>query len=214
MFCIHFISGILHNNNLEEVTSYKYLGIDIHHKLNWNYSIEKRIIGRCKDYYGLENNCKSVELWSWDKKKLLFETLVTPVILYGCEVWGCSISRESWRKIEQIQKNFITYNLKIKGNTPYPILLVETSLSPIESMAMTRYLKYKNKLNNMEDNRLLKIASKSIHNHHRLKRGWHKDAWSWLNYRGIMEETNLQNKDTIKKTLNQTLRKKCGVIKS
>jgi hypothetical protein len=33
------------NNNLEEVTSDKYLGIDIHHKLNWNYSIKKRIIG-------------------------------------------------------------------------------------------------------------------------------------------------------------------------
>jgi hypothetical protein len=76
------------NNNLEEVTSYKYLGIDIHHKLNWNYNIEKRIIGGWKAYYGLENNCKSAELWSWDKKKLLFETLVTPVILYGCEVWG------------------------------------------------------------------------------------------------------------------------------
>jgi hypothetical protein len=74
------------NNNLEEVTSYKYLGIDIHHMLNWNYSIEKRIIGGCKSYYGLENNCKSTDLWSWDKKKLLFETLVTHVILYGCEV--------------------------------------------------------------------------------------------------------------------------------
>jgi hypothetical protein len=88
------------------------------------------------------------------------------VILYGCEDWGCSISRESWRKIEQIQKNFITYNLKIKGNTLYPILLLETSLSPIESMAMTRYLMYKNKLNNMEDKRLPKLSSKSSHNHH------------------------------------------------
>jgi hypothetical protein len=36
---------IYDNNNLEEVSSYKYLGIDIHHKLNWNYSIEKMIIG-------------------------------------------------------------------------------------------------------------------------------------------------------------------------
>jgi hypothetical protein len=57
------------NNNLEEVTSYKYLGIDIHHKLNWNYSIEKRINGGWKTYYGLENNYKSVDLWLWDKKK-------------------------------------------------------------------------------------------------------------------------------------------------
>ena len=31
------------NSNLEEVSSYKYLGIDIHHKLNWNYRIEKGI---------------------------------------------------------------------------------------------------------------------------------------------------------------------------
>jgi hypothetical protein len=101
-------------------SSYKYLVIDIHHKLNWNYSTEKRIIGGWKAYYGLENNCKSADIWSWDKKKLLFETLVTPVILYGCEVWGCSISHESWRKIEQIQKNFITYNLKMKEIHPIP----------------------------------------------------------------------------------------------
>jgi hypothetical protein len=130
--------------------------------------------------------------------KLLFETIVTPSILYGCEVWGCSMSRESSKKIEKIQKNFITYNLKIKGNTPYPILFLETSLSPIESMDMTRYLICKNKLNNMEDKRLPKIASKSSCNHHRLKLGWHKDARSWINYWGIMEYTILQNKDTIK----------------
>jgi hypothetical protein len=67
-----------------KVTSYKYLGIDIHHKLNWNYSIEKMIIGGWKAYYGLENNCKS--------KKLLFETRVTPIILYGCEMWGSLVN--------------------------------------------------------------------------------------------------------------------------
>ena len=85
---------------MEEVTSYKYIAIDIHHKLNWNYNIEKMIIGGWKDYCGLENNCISTDLWSWDKKKILFETLVTPIIIYGCEVWACSISRESRRKIE------------------------------------------------------------------------------------------------------------------
>ena len=111
------------------MSSYKYLGIDIHHKLNWNYSIKKRINGGWKAYFGLENNCKATNLVMWDKLKLLFETLVTLVILYGCEVWGCNISRESWRKIEQIHKHFITYNLKIKSNTPYPILLIEVGLS-------------------------------------------------------------------------------------
>jgi hypothetical protein len=55
---IPYDTFIYDNNNLEEVTSYKYLGIDIHHKINWNYSIEKMIIGGWKAYYGLENNCK------------------------------------------------------------------------------------------------------------------------------------------------------------
>ena len=49
-----------------------------------------------------------------------------------------------------IQMKFITYNLNIKGNTPYPILLIETCLSPIESVTMFRYLMYKKKIYNME----------------------------------------------------------------
>ena len=52
-------------------------------------------------------------------------------------------------KIEQIQKWFITYNLKIKINMPYPILLIEVGISPIESVAMTKYVMYKHKINNM-----------------------------------------------------------------
>jgi hypothetical protein len=78
---IPYDTFVYDKNNLEEVTSYKYLEIDIHHKLNWNYSIKKRTIGEWKTYYGLENNCKLIDLWSWDKKKILFETLFTPIIL-------------------------------------------------------------------------------------------------------------------------------------
>ena len=82
---ITYDTFVYDNNNLEEENSYKYLEIDIHQKPNQNYSIEKRIIQGWKAYYGIENNCKPVNLWIWDNKKLLFETLVTPIIFYGCE---------------------------------------------------------------------------------------------------------------------------------
>ena len=77
------------------------------------------INGGWKAYFGLENNCKSTNVVMWYKKKFLFETLVIPVkscmlVRYG----GAMISIESWRKIEQIHKFFINYNLKIKSNTP------------------------------------------------------------------------------------------------
>jgi hypothetical protein len=97
---ITYDTFVYDNNSLEEVPSYKYLGINIHHKLNWNYNVEKWINGGLKAYYVLKNNCKSIDLWLWYKKKLLFHTLIASVILYGCEVLGCSISRESWGKIE------------------------------------------------------------------------------------------------------------------
>jgi hypothetical protein len=161
---ITYDTFVYDNNSLEKVPSYKYLGIDIRQKLNWNHSTKKRINGGWKSYYGLEKNCKSADLLIWDKKKGLFHTLITLIILYGCEVWGCSISRESWIKIDEIQNNFITCNLKIKGNTPYPILLIEVSLSPINSISMIRYITYKNKINNMKTRgspKLLQTLSKN-----------------------------------------------------
>jgi len=51
------------NDSLEEVPSYKYLGIDINHKINWNYRVEKLRNGGCKAYYELGNKCKLADLW-------------------------------------------------------------------------------------------------------------------------------------------------------
>ena len=43
-----YANFVYDNSNVEKMSSYKYLGIDIHHKLNWNYRIEKRINGGWK----------------------------------------------------------------------------------------------------------------------------------------------------------------------
>ena len=86
-------SFIYDNHCLEQVSSYKYLGIDFPHHINWNYNIEKMIIGGWKTYYELENNCKMVDLYIWSQKRFLFETLITPVVLQGCEVWDFSIPK-------------------------------------------------------------------------------------------------------------------------
>ena len=104
------------------------------------------------------------------------------------------------------------YNLKIKSNTPYPILLIEVGLSPIESLAMTRILLYKHKINNMGDHRLPKLAFNSIQNHLRLKRGWYKDTRAWLNHLEINENIALQNINNIKNIVTSKFKEKlwCG----
>jgi len=42
---VTYTNYVYDKNNLEEVASYKYLRIDFHHMLNWNYSIKERING-------------------------------------------------------------------------------------------------------------------------------------------------------------------------
>jgi hypothetical protein len=48
---------------------------------------------------------KTIEKVSYgprEKKKCIFDMLVIPVILYNCKLCSSSISKEFWRKIEQI----------------------------------------------------------------------------------------------------------------
>lgn len=144
-----------------------------------------------------------------EQQKFLFETLVTHVILYGCEVWGFNISRESQRNIEQIQKRFIcSYNLKIKSNTPYTNLLIEVGISPIESLPMIMLLRYKHKLNNIGDYRLPKIALSSSQNHLWLKWGWYKDMRAWLKYWEINVNDAFQNIKNIKDIVTSKFKEK------
>ena len=100
------------------------------------------------------------------------------------------------------------YNLKIKSNTPYPILLIKVGLSPIESLAMTRLLLYKHKINNMGDHRLPKLALNSSQNHLRLKQGWYKDIRAWLNYSEIDENLALKNINNIKNIVTSKFKEK------
>ena len=107
--------------------------------------------GGWRAYYGLENNCK-----------------LTPLLFFMDVKFGATTSLK-YHGVQHFV--IITYNHKIKGNTHYHILLIEVSLSPIESMAMTRYLMYKNKVNTMGDNRLHKNTSYFSQNQLRLEKG-------------------------------------------
>ena len=85
---------------------------------------------------------------------------------------------------------------------------MEVGISPIESLAMTRLLLYKHKVNNLGDHRLPKIALNSSQNHLRLKRGWYKDTSAWLNHWEIDDDVALQNINNIKKTVTSKFKEK------
>jgi hypothetical protein len=80
-----------------------------------------------------------------------FGLLVMPVVLYGCEIWGSSMSTCRWRQLKRIQKQLITRKLKVKAIVPYEILLVETSTFPLEETTITKLISYLKKVENMDN---------------------------------------------------------------
>ena len=91
---------------------------------------------------------------------------------------------------------------------PYHIILMEVGISLIKSMAMTRYLIYTDKINNMGNKRLPKIVLKSIQNQLCLERCWCKDTMAWLNHWGINENDILHNIDNVKNIITSKFKEK------
>ena len=90
--------------------------------------------------------------------KTLFGLLVTPVILYGCKVWGRSMFEQKWRQVERIQKYFITCNLKVKSTVLYEILLAEVGSFLLEAIALVWVLSYLKKTQGLETHRWPKLV--------------------------------------------------------
>ena len=75
-------------------------------------------------------------------------------MLYGAELWGGSISANTWDEIEKIQKNFIRQYAGVRVTTPYSILLIEADCLPIKYHGMLQVMRYIQKTKNIPDSRL------------------------------------------------------------
>lgn len=154
------------------------MSFDFHYTFIWETSRTKRIQGGWKASFLLQNRCRKAELWDWKTRKTFFGLLVMPVVLYGCEVWGRSMSNYRWRQLERIQKHMITCNLKLKTTVPYEIILAESGTFPLEASTISRLLNYLKKVENMDSHRWPKAVVKEVLGCR--KKTWMKQNNNWL----------------------------------
>ena len=178
---------IVYNNEpLEVVESFKYLGLEIPHNHKWNECAMRRLEAGKRAYYAFENMCNVGEIKCWALKKYLFDALVTPVLLYGVEVWGGSISKSTWKEFEKLQKRFLSNFFQVKAQTPYTLLLLESGSLPIEVMAMERLVGYMLRVQKLLPHRLPRIAweasqkKQKTHKSKILSSGWMQDIEKWF----------------------------------
>ena len=72
--------------HVQFVQRFKYLGTNLHATNKWSVRFESRFQAAWKSYYMLENKCKLSDAHGWQVKLMLFNAMITQVLLYGSEV--------------------------------------------------------------------------------------------------------------------------------
>ena len=111
---------------LDIVDEYVYLGISVKYNGNLTPGMVKMRDQASRAMYSLINKSQKLGL-SIDIQLHLFDTLVAPIALYGCEIWGC----KNVEVIEQLHLKFMRILLKVNKATPKCMLYGELGRLPM-----------------------------------------------------------------------------------
>lgn len=203
------LSGIA----LETVREYKYLGV-LFCSNNSFFSMKKYIAEQgTRAVYSLLSKARNMHL-PIDLQIELFDKLVKPILLYGCEVWGFG----NVTVIERVQLKFLKHALNIKNSTPNYIVYGEVGVYPLEVEIKARMISYWSKLNSPDKFGTLAThvyyATRSFYNNNiitsrSLYFKWIHSIKTTLNnigYSGIWDSHSFPNAKWFSKAAKQKLR--------
>ena len=145
----------LGKETVEVVPNYTYLGVVFNYNGLFNKAISKQIAQARKAMYGLLEKAKILKL-PIDITCDLFDKVVMPVLLYGCEIWGWSNLNEA----EIFYRNFLRILLKTYKFTPNCMLYGELGTTDIKTRVMCRMVYFWSKLKMLRPDKLSSIMFK------------------------------------------------------
>ena len=137
---------------IREVSSYKYLGVELDRSLSFQ-EFKKRTREKARKnvsrvwYMGMYDGCLSVKACI-----NLYQALVRSVLEYGCEIWG----DENWEEGERVQREMGRRILRCNGKTTNEAVLGELGWWRLRTRRDFCKLKYWIKILTMDDTRLVR----------------------------------------------------------
>ena len=152
------------HNTLQVVEDYDYLGVTFNYNGLFQKAIAKQIRQGTKAFYSLLTKIQKLHL-PIDLSIELFNQLVLPVLLYGCEVWGSSlkmspnamffgIENSPVNQIEILYRKFLKKLLGVYPDTPSVMVYSETGTLPIVYHIYVRMLCFYMRLVNERQSKL------------------------------------------------------------
>ena len=120
---------------VEIVDDYVYLGVTINYNGSFTKAIQKQISQARKAMFSMLTKASRLQL-PLDIQLELFDKTVLPVLLYGCEIWGCANISE----IDVFYRSFLKITLKLGRATPNCMVYGETGTVQLQPMIYKRML--------------------------------------------------------------------------
>lgn len=99
--------------SLEVVDNFKYLGVHFCKNGSFNLNVKELCEKATKAMYSVIGKCRKHNM-SIDCKLDIFDKIVKPILLYGCEVWGFG----NIALVEKLHLKFCKNILNLKSSTP------------------------------------------------------------------------------------------------
>jgi sorting nexin-29 len=166
----HKLTITYNGSTLEQVFDYKYLGVT----MNYNGSFKKAIKSLCdqatRAMYALLSKCRKFGL-PIDLQIELFDSLVQPILLYNCEVWGAP----NIEIVERLHLKFLKYVLGVKKSTCNAMVYGELGRYPLAIKIKKQMIAYWAKLLHGKPSKLSTIMLKCLHDHE--AKGFRLPTW-------------------------------------
>jgi hypothetical protein len=151
--------------DMKVVDMFVYLGMVYHEKTcmqkGWLRNLDK---GR-RAMYAMIRRCYEMDLHNVYIKCHLFDSLVRPVLNYGCEVWGpgsmCSgnsFVAGARQEFEDMHLGFLRQCLGVRKSVPLAVLMHELAREPVAMGWLRQTVRFWNKIQKRPEDDLLRIA--------------------------------------------------------
>ena len=122
---------------IENVDNYIYLGTNIKFNGKFHEAQNKQLLQAKKALWGIFSQKDKLQL-PLDIYLNLFDTMVLPVLLYGCEIWGY----ENIEKLEIFFRSFLKKTLKLNYQTPNCMVYGESGRKPLKLTIQLRIVNF------------------------------------------------------------------------
>ena len=175
----------LGTTRLENVRSYKYLGLSITPSGEIRSALDDLRSRALKAYMALKNKLGTSFRDHLGDTIELFDCLVKPILLYGSDFWGC-LKPPKNNPIENLHMQFCRQILGVQKNTTNSGVLLELGRTPLVLEAQRLSLKNWERIKNEEGNILI---TKSYHNAQEKKLIWNQSITNTLAAHGMQFRT-------------------------